>query len=84
MGEIDTNNDKDKGVCKPRIKMIAVYEPTRELTLNPPSNITSFSCSRTNCTQDTDAQERVNKSFLFVSDKSPFCGCLCAKSASEL
>lgn len=57
MGETDTNNDKDKGVCEPRIKMIAVYESPRPLILNPPSNITSFSSSGTNCTRDTNSQK---------------------------
>lgn len=31
MGEIDTNNDKDKGACEPRIKTIAVCESARRL-----------------------------------------------------
>lgn len=38
---------KIKRSASPRIKTIAVYESARWLILNPPSNITSFSLSRT-------------------------------------
>lgn len=78
MGEIDTNNDKDKGACEPRIKTIAACESARRLIR---SLQISLHLARAGQTVHRLAAMRKHKgAAVSVSDESPpLRRCLCAK-----